>query len=94
MEGLAAYNIFMKQLKRKREDEHFENEKRRKVSYEYDDFPMLAITAASTLLLQQKARKPRDKDKNREIDKTWWDNGYANWSEDDFAKRMRIKRGF
>ena len=96
MEGLAAYNMFIKPVtnKRKRaEEEDVELfAKRRKLS-DGDDLCTMAIIAATALLLDHKPRKLRIHDKNRETAKSWWDHGYANWSEDDFAKRMRIKRG-
>ena len=60
MEGLAAYNILIKPLvnKRKREEEDdFEIEKRRKVlNDKCDHVSMVAVAAATTLLLQSEKR--------------------------------------
>ena len=75
MEGLAAYNILIKPLvnKRQREEEDdFEIEKRRKVlNDECDHVSMVAVAAATTLLLQSEKRKTRITDKDRVADKAW-----------------------
>ena len=86
-------------LKRKRNDDELEEEflrrkrKRVKVAEEETLAVSAYITSLSAIIMNKKTRKRKSPDKNRELGKIWWTNGYLDWSVEEFVKRIRIQRG-
>ena len=39
-----------------------------------------------------KERKRKGHNKNRDEEKCWWTNGYERWDEEEFVKRMRVRK--
>ena len=72
-------------LKRKRNDDELEEEflrrkrKRVKVAEEETLAVSAYITSVSAIIMNKKTRKRKSPDKNRELGKIWWTNGYLNW---------------
>ena len=70
-------------LKRKRQS-------RKRILLERNDESELAAILGLCAVAIKKPRKKRDKNETR--DTSWWESGYANWSDVAFKKRLRLNR--
>ena len=82
-------------LSRKRKNVNDELEmdffkRKKKRSNEDDEF--LAGLVATIPLVMSKERKRKSHNKNRDQEKCWWTNGYERWDEEEFVKRMRVRK--
>ena len=91
------FENFLRKCRKKRKEEMDEmdeiwSRKRKKRRVNEDDLEetISVLVPAAVALCQVKERKERIKSKVR--NKTWWIEGYDNWDDADFKKRLRISR--
>ena len=53
---------------------------------------LTATMASAEVLGEPKVRKPRGMNRNRQVGKGWWIDGYARWSELEFKENLRVER--
>lgn len=66
------------------------NQSRKRVFLEMDTEQEMSAALGLFALGNKKPRKKRGPDERR--DTTWWSNGYMNWNEAAFKKRLRVNR--
>ena len=92
----SFWQSLLKRQKRKREEseEEVENylktrKRKRKRRLEIDPVIFCVVSAAAIVGAKPKRKK---REKNCARDKSWWTNGYLNWNEQQFKKRLRVTR--
>jgi hypothetical protein len=66
------------------------NQSRKRHLLEMEDELELTAVLGLCAVAIKKPRKMRDEDETR--DTSWWENGYMNWSDVAFKKRLRVNR--
>ena len=90
---MEAFQLFLAGSKRRREKEEEEMEEILKKRKNDDDDAVEFITniaAATCEVMQSKIRKERGP--NLQRNKEWWNDGYRDWPDTEFKKRLRINR--
>lgn len=99
MASAMEFAKFLMESRKKREDEEFQqytkNRKRlrERMVMELDedlDLSEAFVVGAAGVLSVKKPRLERSRDEQR--DKSWWENGYRNWGDEAFKKRLRVNR--
>jgi hypothetical protein len=91
-------NLLIKSIRNRYERQKLEmemflkrkNQSRKRLLLEMDDEDELAAGLGLCAVAIKKPRKVRDPDETR--DTSWWENGYINWSDVAFKKRLRVNR--
>ena len=91
----AVQNLLKK--RKKREDEDFDEllesvENYGEKSYDENNSYVASIlsNATAAVINNRKRKRPRKPDIDRSYQKQFWDNGYANWDDEQFKSGLRI----
>ena len=99
MASVMEFATFLMNSRKKREEEEFqlfaESRKRlrKRIVMDFDEDLELTeafVVSAAGVISVKKPRLERSLDEQR--DKSWWRNGYQNWNDKAFKKRLRINR--
>ena len=88
---IVQHQKFLENIRRKRaaDEREFDEYFFQKRSESVDDVIVAAVSAA-VMLGRSPERTPKWPNVAR--DHSWWTNGYQTWTEEEFKKRLRIKR--
>ena len=100
MAGHVYYECFFKNVTRKRkadeeEDDWWQRSRQLKrgeeaVKLVEEENALFASVTTAVAMNKNVQRGPRGP--NRARDKSWWSNGYENWTDNEFVSRMRLER--